>query len=342
MAEINTAFDTLIDPIKRQEYDSALGLGQHHSARRDVRDQEIPEAVRVKQIRRLREHRTPVYSVAFRPYSQALISSGFDNEVIFWNHEIQRRSNAIKLEGGVVSTLKPVADDRIIAAGCTEGQVSIWTLTGENLTQIRHLPLEWICCVCVSPDGSLLALGSIHNSVLICSTATGKVVFKANGHTQSVTALAWSSDGKILASGAADATVRLWSVSSGRELHCFTQIRSTVTALAISPNQQSLAAVGVDRSIRIFEMSSLQHVRTYFGHDRPVEAMEFHPDSLLLATVGRDGVVGLWNTVQGSGHGKIEASPLPLTSLAFSQDGTRLAVGGLDKLVRLWSLDFAG
>ena len=41
---------------------------------------------------------------------------------------------------------------------------------------------------------------------------------RLEGHTECVTAIAWSPEGKSLASGADDGTVRLWDPAGGKEL----------------------------------------------------------------------------------------------------------------------------
>lgn len=340
MAEINAAFDTLIDPVKRQEYDAALGLNAAGAADRARAEDEIPGTVRVRLARRLAAHRTPIYSFAFTPDSHRLVSVGFDNEVLFWDAQAEKIEHSLKLEGGVVSTLRAVSGGRLIAAGCTEGQVSIWVVENGHLASARHVPIEWVCSLALSPDGTRLAMGSIRNQLLVLRVPGGQLEYTRATHSQSVTSVTWSPDGRLLISGGADAVVRLWASGSGRELHALQQVRATVTSLSVSPRGNLLAVGSVDRTIRLFDLTSLQLLRTFSGHERPIESLDFHPSGLLLASAGRDGVIGLWNAVQGMGHGKIEASPQPLAQVAFHPTGHQLVAGGMDKQLRIWDLKF--
>ncbi len=342
MALINSAFETLNDPARRMEYDASLFGTPGITATAVAEDRpkaKSRDSVSVRLANKLKDHRTPIYSLSFEPDTNRLVSSSFDNQILWWNDD-QTVRRSLRLEGGVVNVIHPIGEDKIVAAGCSESLISVWQIHSGEVISWRNSPLEWICCVGVAPDGSRVALGSIHNIVQVCKTATGDAVFAGNQHIQSVTAVQWSADGKFLATGSADATVKIWSSLTGKLVHSFDSVRSTVTALAFSPDSRMLAVAAVDRSIRIFRLGDNDLVKTFFGHDKPIESIAFHPDGQLLASVGRDGVVYLWNVLQGRGHGKIEASAQPLSTVTFSHDGKLLAVGGLDKIIRLYELSF--
>lgn len=340
MAEINSAFATLIDPARRMEYDASLGGELFEAPVQESRAARIPEILSVRILHRLKQHRTPIYGLSFAPDSNQLVSSSFDNEVLWYDPETYEVVRRIKLEGGVVSTVRALPNDRVVAAGSSESIVSVWVLDGDHVDTWRNSPLEWVSCVGVSGDGRNVAMGSVYHTLQVCRSRSGDAVFAGTGHSQSVTAVAWSNDGRFVATGSADATVKLWSGVSGRELHTFQSVRSTVTSLAFSPAMDMLAVASVDNSLRIFELNSLTLSKTFFGHEKPIEAISFHPSGLLLGSVSRDGSVGLWNVVQGQGHIKIAASPQPLSNLAFSPDGRKLAAGGLDRVLRVWDLQF--
>ncbi len=341
MAQLNSAFETLNDPARRMEYDAQLfgTPGVTATATAEERPATSRDSVSVRLAHRLKDHRTPIYSITFEPDTNRLVSSSFDNQILWWDDNFTVR-RTLRLEGGVVNVVHPIGDDKIVAAGCSESLISVWQINNGEVLSWRNSPLEWICCVSVAPDGSRVALGSIHNIVQVVKTATGDAVFAGNQHTQSVTAVQWSADGKFLATGSADATVKIWSALTGKLVHSFNSVRSTVTALAFSPDSRMLAVAAVDRSIRIFRLGDYDLVKTFFGHDKPIESIAFHPDGQLLASAGRDGVIYLWNVLQGRGHGKIEASAQPLSTVNFSHDGKHLATGGLDKIIRIYELTF--
>lgn len=336
MAQINVAFEVLSDPVRRMEYDATIGQTGHidpeqtNNARR-------PTAVHVTMLRRLRDHDTPVYASQFEPFSRRLVTSTFDNELVWWDSELEAVADRVKLEGGVVSAFSVVARDHAVAAGSTEQSLACWTVKNGRVKSWRQTPDHWITAVQPSPDGDNLAVGSNDRFVRVLRAQDGGLRYTGR-HDESVTALAWSPDARTLATGSADATVKLWSARTGAETAKLINIRSTVTALAFSPDGRWLAVAAVDLSIRVFHLKDMSLRKTFFGHERPIECLSFHPRSWLLASGSRDGGVGLWNVVQGIGHGRVEASHQPVNTVCFSPDGRTMVTGGLDKLVRIWRL----
>ena len=338
MAKINAAFEVLSDPLRRMEYDLSIGEAVYGEPLNEGNEADRPEAVRVTLTHRVRAHKTPVYGMSYTPDTKRLVTSSFDNEVFWWEHGMTESERRLKLEGGVVNNIVALNDTDVVAAGCTEQQLTCWRVRGGRVDAWRQAPRDWVVGVAVSPNGQSVALGSNNRLARVLDTRAGDQRLILEGHKESVTALAWSSDSKLLATGSADATVKLWDAQSGHKIHTFMQVRSAVTSLAFSPDGRWLAVAAVDYSIRVFHLSQMRLRKTFFGHQRPIEALAFHPRSWLLASASRDGSMGLWNVVHGIGHGRIEASLQPLSVVAFSPNGTEMATGGLDKVLRVWRL----
>lgn len=336
MAQINAAFETLIDPVRRMEYDIGQGMASArepdatHSARA-----ERPRVALLLLEHRLSAHRTPIYGLSFAPDSGRLLSMSFDNELIWWSDRFQP-ARRVRIEGCGASAVRALTGERAVAAGYSDHGYSIWRVRGGEVEACRQGELAMGCCVSISEDGQRVAMGSVDRSLrALCPT--GRILFKDTRHMESVTAAAWSPTSDLLATGGADASVRLW-MRNGRHYRVIEQLRSTVTAIAFSPNARRIAVAAVDLSVRIFEAPTYKLAKVLFGHERCIESLAFHPNSNLLASAGRDGMIGIYDADKGVGHGRIEASHLPLHAVAFSPDGRRLAAGGLDRLVRVWAL----
>ncbi len=334
MARINEAFKTLSEPDRRAEYDAMLAGGTLDAP--TVAKKGPAKPVTVKLRHRLRAHRTPVYAVSFTPDTGELISSGFDNEIIWWSGEAVAKRT--KVDAGVISVLRAFPEGRLVAAGAAETQVSFWHLNGPVVDNWRASGEEWVSCLAISADGKSLATGSLHRALAVSDTWNGQKRYRKEEHENAVTAVAYSPDGKFLASGSADATVKLFHADSGAIIHTFRQVRSTVTALAFSPDNRFLAVAAVDLSIRVFSLESGLLEKMMYGHDKPIETLAFHPNGWLLASGSRDGTLGLWNAAKGIGNVRMEVSPRPIACVAFSPDGKSLAAGGQDKIVRLWDI----
>jgi WD40 repeat protein len=335
MAAINAAFEVLSDPVRRMEYDQRIGIATSSEPVGDGREVRSPDAVRIRIVERLRAHKTPVYDVGFTPLGR-LATCSFDNELYWWEPGWAGVEAKVRLDGGVVSAMAVTGERQAVAAGCTEQQLTVWTVDGGRTRAWRQVPKDWIVTVRPSPDGEWLAVGSVNRTARIVSVCDGSPKAVLEGHTESVTSLAWTGDSRLLATGSADATVKIWDASRGKQVFSFQQVRSAVSALAFSPDSHWLAVAAVDLSVRVFDLRRMVLAKTFYGHERPIEALSFHPQSWLLASASRDGTVGLWNVLYGIGHGRVEASLQPLASLAFDPAGNHLTTAGLDRVVRVW------
>ena len=336
MARINEAFETLIDPAKRNEYDAILAGGGHYDSAERTRQNQKP--VIVKLLHRLKGHKTPVYTVAFSPEDGRVVSTGFDNEIIWWDEDTAAPRKMVKIDFGTISVMRAFSLGRIVAAGSAENQVNVYRMDGGRVETSRTHHDEWVGCLAISPDGSRIATGSMHATTTITNTQDGRTIYRKLNHETAVTALAWSLDGRVFASGSADMTVKICSAQTGEVIREIRQVRSTITALAFSNDGVYIAVAAVDLSIRIFRLTDGELVKMMYGHTRPIESLSFHPNNWLFASGSRDGTIGLWNAAEGIGNVRIEASNRPISSVIFSPDGTRLAACGQDKLVRLWEV----
>lgn len=69
-----------------------------------------------------------------------------------------------------------------------------------------------VTSVCISPDGSLVAAGSLDTIVRIWDVHSGQLVERLKGHRDSVYSVAFTPDGRGLVSGSLDKTLKYWDV----------------------------------------------------------------------------------------------------------------------------------
>jgi hypothetical protein len=95
-----------------------------------------------------------------------------------------------------------------------------------------------------SPDGKQIAAGS-DKTIKVFDAQTGRELRSFAGHTDKVTALAYSPDGKLLVSGGADKSVQAWDVATGKLIWKFAG-GGAVAAIAFSPDGRTVGAAQAD------------------------------------------------------------------------------------------------
>jgi WD40 repeat protein len=187
-----------------------------------------------------------------------------------------------------------------------------------------------------SPDGEMLASGSVDGTVKIWQKKDGQIA-RTLQHPMGVTALAYSPDGNYLATGSYDSYVRLWRVADGALLKTFSGHSETVWAVAFSPDGKTIASGGEDTSIKLWDVAQGSLLRTLEGHALNVWAVAFSPDGSRLASGSFDKTIKLWKVNDGQLISTIAAHSEAVLSVAFSKDGQYLVSGGDDRAVKLWN-----
>jgi WD40 repeat protein len=178
-------------------------------------------------------------------------------------------------------------------------------------------------CVAFSPDGRLLATGSIDATARLWGPATGQHLHTLDGASASdygpwtglryglrflkgqigpffeqVTAVAFSPDGGLLATGDAYARALLWDPVTGRLLRPLEGHTRSVAGAVFSPDGDQLATVSGATAL-LWDPVSGKRLHTLEGHTGSVNGVAFSPDGRLLATGSSDSTLRLWDPASG-------------------------------------------
>lgn len=174
-----------------------------------------------------------------------------------------------------------------------------------------------------SPEGMLLASGSLDSSVRLWEVDTGKNVAILQGHNTRVNAIAFSPDGKLLASG--DGSI--WSPTP--PLH-FSAPRKNKPVQTSTPKQE----LHLPYSVVLWDVATGAQKARLVADTKPILTVAFSPDGKSLAAGGgwmdgqKEEAIWIWDVV--TGDSRIKWRRDFVWSVAFSPDGTLLAAGQIN------------
>ena len=265
-----------------------------------------------KQVRSFRAHADHGFRVFFVLEGKALASCGEDSSVRLWDAATGQSLAALEDYARTVerAAMDRSPDGRLCVSGNPSGRAYVWDAGTHK--QLRELDLglgEGIrgsaACVCFSPDGSMVGVGTSQNVIRLCDVRTGAQVATFTGHEDDIQAVTFHPGGRLLASSDLAGVIRVWSLDSVR------------------------GVVGDDSG-------TTNPWPPYFqGHSARAWSLDFSPDGTQLVSASKDGNVRVWSGREQTTQHIREAGD-EMNAITFVSQGSELLIAG-DSSIRSWN-----
>jgi tricorn protease-like protein len=228
---------------------------------------------------------------------------------------------------GAVKSLHYSPDSQFLAVGFAGGAVGMYEAATGSLKQSFPTPAALDGPLAYSPSGQYLAFSERirteddlfhHHVIHLIEVTTGRIERTFSGHTDLITALAFSPDGKYLASGSNTGAVRMgfdkkknqgverrnedpiriWDVETGAIVKELAGHAGSVRSLVFYHNGQYLVSGSWDKTIKIWDLARGALVSTLTGHNNLVDSIVVSPDEKYLVSGGNSPDIKVWERRQ--------------------------------------------
>jgi WD40 repeat protein len=232
---------------------------------------------------------------------------------------------------------------------CDRGEIRLWDVTTRQpLGQPITDHTDSVQSVTFSPDGNLLASGSV-DGIILWNVLTHQPINRSlTDRICGVNSVAFSPDGGILASGSGNpflcrerhGHITVWDVATGQPIdQPFTGYAAVMSSVAFGPDGKTLASGSNDGTIILWDITTHQRLgQPLTKYTGSIYSVAFSPDGGILALANEENSVILWDVVTRRPLGQSQ----PLTDLrsvwdhmTFSPDGKMLASVAGDSVVLL-------
>ncbi|XP_016365537.1 telomerase protein component 1-like isoform X2 [Sinocyclocheilus rhinocerous] len=194
-------------------------------------------------------------------------------------------------------------------------------------------------CVEVSPDGKLVAVGTVEGTLHFLHTETGQQVKSLMSSGDGISGCVFLGE-ELLATTSFDGQVEVWDVASGcRTAHMYAH-SNKITGCGVSPDKKLFATVSLDLNLKVWSAQKSTEVASLMNPS-PLNCVNFDLEGQLVAVGCWDGAVRLWNWLEQKNIMTLLGHQSSVRSLSFSPCSSMLCSGCLSGEVRLWSVTAA-
>jgi len=289
-------------------------------------------------VHRLPGHKLGIYSVAYSPQGDQLVSGGEGMTVRLWDVETgECRQVMTGHTGGVGKVLFSPKGD-YIASASSDKTVRLWSVESGSSRKISKHHGGGVMDLKYSPKRNQVASCSSDSTIQLWDAATGVHSRTLTGHRGCVNTISYSPQEDQLVSCSLDNTVRLWDVESGACLHTLTGFTNGACDVTFSPRGDQIASAGVANDVFLWNVKTGECQHILAGHNDYARVVRYSPQGGQSASAGMSGTLRLWDVETGACQRTLTGHSERIRRIEYSPDGNQIASASDDKTVRLWDV----
>jgi WD40 repeat protein len=177
------------------------------------------------------------------------------SEVRLWDPAAGKQIAELTNPGDTALSLAFSPDSATLAAGCHDGRVRVWDVSGRNerAPALAH-GRQPVSSVAFRADGSLLAAVGFDGQISLWDAAGWKEKGRLPGEGTRVNSVAFAGSDKLLITGAEDGSVRLWDPAERVENAVLVPRGPRVHVVAAQARGNAIACGGAGRIVYVWDL----------------------------------------------------------------------------------------
>ncbi|XP_039050861.1 angio-associated migratory cell protein isoform X2 [Hibiscus syriacus] len=196
---------------------------------------------------------------------------------------------------------------------------------------------ELYAVACSPTDPVLVATGGGDDKGFLWKIGHADWAAELQGHTDSVSSLAFSHDGQLLVTGSFDGLVKVWD-TSGNLKNTLEGPGAGIEWVKWHPKGHLILVGFEDCTVWMWNADSGNFLSVFSGHGASVTCGDFTPDGKTICTGSEDATLRIWNPRSGETIHVVRGHPYHtegLTCLSISSDSTLAITGSRDGSVHI-------
>jgi COMPASS component SWD3 len=229
-------------------------------------------------------HHNYVYSIAFSPKGNMLVSGSYDEAVFLWDVRTARLMRSLPAHSDPVRSVDFVRDGTLIVSCSSDGLIRIWdTSTGQCLKTLVHEDNAPVTNVKFSPNGKFVLASTLDSCLRLWDYVDGSCKKTMQGHKNErfsiaacfgtytanhIPSSAQNGDADVkkededprwafVIAGSEDGKAYVWDVSSKQVLQVLEGHEGTVLGVDVAHEEQTILTCGTDKTIKLWKRQPL-------------------------------------------------------------------------------------
>lgn len=217
-------------------------------------------------------HERDIWSLQVSPDGKSLLTGSADKTAKFWEFKV--------IQEDVLGTSRRTAKLTLVPTRTLK--------VADDILSVRF-----------SPDGRLLAVSTLDNTVKVFFLDTLKLYLTLYGHKLPVLSMDISHDSKLIVTSSADKNVRVWGLDFGDCHKAFFAHQDSILSVAFVPtNDQGhghhFFSASKDKVIKYFDGDKFEQIQKLVGHHGEIWALAVAHSGQFLVSASHDKSVRLW------------------------------------------------